>query len=50
MEKKCSPQVFVGIPARKFFRRGDEDGKLFPDGEFPVVIPTRGPQTDRRTG
>jgi hypothetical protein len=41
MGKKCSPQGFVGIPAGKFFRRGDEDGELFPDGEFPVAIPSR---------
>jgi hypothetical protein len=40
MEKKCSPQAFVGIPVRKFFRRGDGDGELFPDGEFPVAIPS----------
>jgi hypothetical protein len=38
MGKKCSPQAFVGIPAGKFFRRGD--GELFPGGEFPVAIPT----------
>ena len=40
MGKKCSPQAFVGIPAGKFFRRGDGDGELFPGGEFPVAIPT----------
>jgi hypothetical protein len=40
MGKKCSPQAFVGIPAGKFFRRGD--GELFPGGEFPVAIPTAG--------
>jgi hypothetical protein len=39
MGKKCSPQAFVGIPAGKFFRRGDGDGELFPGGEFPVAIP-----------
>jgi hypothetical protein len=39
MEKKCSPQVFVGIHAGKFFRRGDGNGELFTDGEFPVAIP-----------
>jgi hypothetical protein len=39
MGKKCSPQAFVGIPAGKFFRHGDGDGELFPDGEFPVAIP-----------
>jgi hypothetical protein len=41
MRKKCSPQAFVGIPAGKFFRRGDEDGELFPGGKFPVAIPSR---------
>jgi hypothetical protein len=40
MGKKCSPQAFVGIPAGKFFHHGDGDGELFPDGEFPVSIPT----------
>jgi hypothetical protein len=40
--KKCSLQAFVGIPTRKFFRRGDGDGELFPGGEFSVVIPTQG--------
>jgi hypothetical protein len=40
MGKKCSPQAFVGIPAGKFFRRGDGDGELFPGGEFPVAIPS----------
>jgi hypothetical protein len=40
MRKKCSPQAFVGIPAGKFFRRGDGDGELFPGGEFPVAIPS----------
>jgi hypothetical protein len=40
MGKKCSPQVFLGIPAGKFFCRGDGDGELFPCGEFPVAIPT----------
>jgi hypothetical protein len=43
MGKKCSPQAFVGIPAGKFFRRGDGDGELFPGGEFPVAIPTLNP-------
>ena len=38
MGKKCPPQTFVGIPAGKFFRRGDGDGKPKPDGEFPVAI------------
>jgi hypothetical protein len=39
MGKKCPPQAFVGIPAGKFFRRGDGFG-LKPDGEFPVAIPS----------
>jgi hypothetical protein len=38
--KKCPPQAFVGIPAGKFFRRGDGFGELKPDGEFPVAIPS----------
>jgi hypothetical protein len=38
MGKKCFPQAFVGIPAGKFFRRGDGDGELFPGGEFPIAI------------
>jgi hypothetical protein len=41
MGKKCPPQAFVGIPAGKFFRRGDGDGEPKPDGEFPVAISTR---------
>jgi hypothetical protein len=32
----------VGIPAGKFFCRGDGFGELKPDGEFPVAIPTHG--------
>jgi hypothetical protein len=40
MGKKCPPQVFVGFPAGKFFRRGDGFGELKPDGKFPVAIPT----------
>jgi hypothetical protein len=39
MEKKYSPQAFVGIPTGKFFRRGGGDGELFPGREFPVAIP-----------
>ena len=41
MGKKCSPQAFVGIPVGKKFRRGDGDGELKPDGEFPVAIPSQ---------
>jgi hypothetical protein len=40
MEKKYPPQTFVGIPAGKKFRRGDEDGELKSNGEFPVAIPS----------
>jgi hypothetical protein len=40
MGKKCPPQAFVGIPAGKFFCRGDGFGELKPDGEFPVAIPS----------
>jgi hypothetical protein len=40
MEKKCSPRAFVGIPAGEFFHRGVEDRELFPDEEFPIVVPT----------
>jgi hypothetical protein len=40
MGKKCPPQAFVGIPAGKFFRRGDGDGEPKPDGEFPIAIPS----------
>jgi hypothetical protein len=32
--KKYSPQAFVGIPAGKNFRRGDEE--LFPAGNSPL--------------
>jgi hypothetical protein len=39
MGKKCPPQAFVGIPAGKFFRRGDGFRELKPDREFPVAIP-----------
>jgi hypothetical protein len=42
MGKKCPPQAFVGIPAGKFFRRGDGFGELKLDGEFPVAIPKQG--------
>jgi hypothetical protein len=43
MGKKCPPQAFVGIPAGKFFCRGDGFGELKPDGEFPVAISTPDP-------
>jgi hypothetical protein len=46
MGKKCSPQAFVGIPAGKFFCHGDGDGELFPDGEFPVAIPSTQPRSN----
>jgi hypothetical protein len=32
----------MGIPAGKFFRRGDQNGELKPDNEFPIAIPTNG--------
>jgi hypothetical protein len=35
IEKKCFPQVFVGIPTKKN-RRGD--GEVFPDGGLRVAI------------
>jgi hypothetical protein len=47
MGKKCPPQAFVGIPAGKFFRRGDGDGEPKPDGEFPVAISRSGHQATR---
>jgi hypothetical protein len=40
MGKNCPSQTFTGIPVENFSRRGDGDGKLKPDGEFLVAIPT----------
>jgi hypothetical protein len=37
---KAPPASFSGDGAGKFFPCGDGDGKPFPDGEFPVAIPT----------
>jgi hypothetical protein len=42
MGKKRPPRALAGTGAGKFFPRGDGDGKPFPDGEFPVAIPSRG--------
>jgi hypothetical protein len=38
--EKMTPTNVRGIPAGKFFRRGDGFEELKPDGEFPVAIPT----------
>jgi len=32
--------AFTGMGTGKFLSRGDRDGKLSPDGEFPVDIST----------
>jgi hypothetical protein len=37
--RKRSPPVLTGMGAGNYSPRGDEDGELFPDGEFPVAIP-----------
>jgi hypothetical protein len=37
MWKKCFPQVFMKIPAEKFFRHKDRNGELFPDGCHPYA-------------
>jgi hypothetical protein len=34
-----SPTEFTGTGAGKISTRGDGDGELTPDGEFPVAIP-----------
>jgi hypothetical protein len=36
--KEMSPASVRGDPREDFFRRGDEDGELFPIGEFPITI------------
>jgi hypothetical protein len=41
-EKKIFTVSVRGDPAGKFFGRGDGDGELFSDGDFPVAIPTPG--------
>jgi hypothetical protein len=40
MGKKCPPQAFMGMPTGKNLRRRDEYGKLLPNGEFPIAIPS----------
>jgi hypothetical protein len=37
--EEISSHKHVGIPAGKLSYRGDGDGELFPNGEFPVAIP-----------
>lgn len=34
--RNVPPQVFMGIPTRKLFCRGDDDGELFPTGNSPL--------------
>jgi hypothetical protein len=41
MGKKCFPQTFVRDPHGKVFSSRGRDGELFPDGKFPVAIPTQ---------
>jgi len=38
MEKKCSLSMFTGTGTGKILPRGDGDGGISPDGEFPVAI------------
>jgi hypothetical protein len=48
-----SPTEFTGTGAGKISTRGDGDGELFPDGEFPIAIPRSnrpGGRSDRLTG
>jgi hypothetical protein len=40
MGRKCSPRALAGTGVGKFPPRGGGDGKSFPDGEFPVAIPS----------
>jgi hypothetical protein len=35
--------VLTGAGTGKFYPRGDGDGRLIPDGEFPVAIPRDAP-------
>jgi hypothetical protein len=42
MGENCPPRVLTGAGTGKFYPRGDGDGRLIPDGEFPVAIPSRG--------
>jgi len=41
MVEEGSPWLFAGTGMGKIPPRGDGDGGLFPDGEFPVAILTR---------
>jgi hypothetical protein len=43
MGENCPPRVLTGAGTGKFYPRGDGDGRLIPDGEFPVAIPTQDP-------
>ena len=38
MGKKYPPLMFTGTGTGKILLRGDGDGGLLPDGEFPVAI------------
>jgi hypothetical protein len=38
--EEISPVSVRGDPRGKFLCRGDGYGELFPEGEFPVVIPS----------
>ena len=38
MGEELPPLAFTGIGMGKFLSHGDGDGKLSPDGEFPVDI------------
>jgi hypothetical protein len=40
MGRKSSPWVLAGTGAGNLPPRGDGDGRPFPDGEFPVAIPS----------
>jgi hypothetical protein len=42
MDKKFPSLMFAGTGIGKICPRGDGDGGLFPDGEFPVAIFTVG--------
>jgi hypothetical protein len=41
MGRKCSPRALSGTGVGKFRPHGGGDGKSFPDGEFPVAIPSQ---------
>ena len=38
MGEELPPLAFMGMGMGKFLPHGDRDGKLSPDGEFPVDI------------